>query len=96
MREFDLSTAHWRKSSYSDGNGGNCLEVAHDFPGAAAWRKSSYSDDNGGNCLEVADNHPCIVPVRDSKSPQGPALIFPADGWTTFVDAVKDRHFTAA
>ncbi|GGN42208.1 toxin [Streptomyces kronopolitis] len=96
MREFELSTAQWRKSSYSDQNGGSCLEVAHDFPGAAAWRKSSYSSGASDNCLEVSDAHPGVVPVRDSKSPQGPALIFPADGWTTFVDAVKDRHFTAA
>ncbi|MFE3885747.1 DUF397 domain-containing protein [Streptomyces lydicus] len=29
----DLSTAHWRKSSYSNANGGSCVEVADDFPG---------------------------------------------------------------
>ncbi|GLW13967.1 toxin [Streptomyces sp. NBRC 13847] len=96
MSRYDLATAQWRKSSYSSGQPDNCLEVAHDFPGAATWRKSSYSDQNGGSCLEVSDAHPGVVPVRDSKTPQGPALIFPADGWTTFVDAVKDRHFTAA
>jgi len=96
MREFDLSTAHWRKSSYSDGNGGNCVEVAHDFPGAATWRKSSYSDQNGGSCLEVSDTHPGVVPVRDSKSPHGPALVFPAIGWTAFVDAVKDGRLGGA
>ncbi|MFI0514494.1 DUF397 domain-containing protein [Streptomyces sp. WSLK1-5] len=28
MHEYDLSNAHWRKSSYSNGDGGNCLEVA--------------------------------------------------------------------
>ncbi|MFF1722251.1 DUF397 domain-containing protein [Streptomyces sviceus] len=28
MHEFDLSNAHWRKSSYSNGDGGNCVEVA--------------------------------------------------------------------
>ena len=38
----------WFKSSYSDDQGGNCLEVAY------AWRKSSYSDSSGGACLEVA------------------------------------------
>lgn len=90
MREYDLSAAHWRKSSYSDQNGGNCIEVAHDFPGAALWRKSSYSDDNGGNCIEVADDFPCVVPVRDSKDPHGPALAFPAANWSTFIDAVKN------
>lgn len=96
MREYDLSAAHWRKSSYSDQNGGNCIEVAHDFPGAASWRKSSHSDGSGGSCIEVADDFPCVVPVRDSKDPHGPALLFPAEGWTTFVGAVKNSHFTGA
>lgn len=26
--EYDFSSAAWRKSSYSDGSGGNCLEIA--------------------------------------------------------------------
>ncbi|MGD3109182.1 DUF397 domain-containing protein [Streptomyces sp. YGL11-2] len=30
-----------------------------------------------------------MVPVRDSKDPQGPALVFPAAGWSSFVAAVK-------
>ncbi|MFC9237389.1 DUF397 domain-containing protein [Streptomyces decoyicus] len=96
MREYDLSTAQWRKSSYSDEHGGNCVEVAHEFPGAASWRKSSYSDGNGGSCVEVSDDHPGIVPVRDSKTPHGPALVFAALGWTAFIDAVKDGQFPAA
>ncbi|MGP3986949.1 DUF397 domain-containing protein [Streptomyces sp. 3N207] len=29
----DLSTARWRKSSYSNGSGGNCVEVAADATG---------------------------------------------------------------
>jgi len=29
------------------------------------------------------------VPVRDSKDPEGPALVFPAAAWTAFLDAVK-------
>ncbi|MGD3106432.1 DUF397 domain-containing protein [Streptomyces sp. YGL11-2] len=96
MRDYDLSTARWRKSSYSDDKGGNCVEVAHDFPGAANWRKSSYSDDSGGSCVEVADQFSGLVPVRDSKDPHGPALVFPAGGWTAFVGAVKDERFRTA
>ncbi|MFE7541202.1 DUF397 domain-containing protein [Streptomyces platensis] len=69
MREFDLSTAKWRKSSYSDQNGGDCIEVADNFS---------------------------TVPVRDSKDPHGPALVFPAAGWRAFVSAVKNSHFTGA
>ncbi|MEW9519261.1 DUF397 domain-containing protein [Streptomyces tubercidicus] len=58
----------------------------------AVWRKSSYSNGDGGNCVEVADDLPGIVPVRDSKAPHGPAIIFPANTWSTFVTAVKDTE----
>jgi hypothetical protein len=55
----------------------------------SGWRKSSYSGPNGDSCLEVLDNHPSGVPVRDSKVPHGPALIFSAAHWSAFVTAVK-------
>ena len=55
----------------------------------ARWRKSTYSDGTGGSCVEVADGLPDMVPVRDSKRTDGPALIFRADGWTSFVNAVR-------
>ena len=86
MREFDLSNAHWRKSSYSGGSGGeDCVEAAYDFIGAVRWRKSTYSDDNGGECLEVADGVPGVVPVRDSKVVDGPLLVVGAGAWLAFV-----------
>jgi hypothetical protein len=88
MHEYDLSNARWCKSTYSDGNGGSCVEVAYDFPGAARWRKSTYSDGNGGNCVEVADGVPGVVPVRDSKVPHGPVLVVGADAWTAFLRTV--------
>ena len=37
---MDLSSAIWRKSSYSGGNGGNCVEVARNLPGIVAVRDS--------------------------------------------------------
>ncbi|HEX2416936.1 MAG TPA: DUF397 domain-containing protein, partial [Micromonosporaceae bacterium] len=46
-----------------------------DIPRNARWRKSSRSNGAGGNCVEVADNLPSIVAVRDSKNPEGPALV---------------------
>ncbi|GAA2094003.1 hypothetical protein GCM10009759_21130 [Kitasatospora saccharophila] len=55
---------------------------------SATWRKSSHSA-NGGNCVEVSDDIPGTVPVRDSKDPHGPALLFPAAAWSTFVTAVR-------
>ncbi|MFG2933156.1 DUF397 domain-containing protein [Streptomyces achromogenes] len=88
---IDLSEALWMKSSYSNAGGGDCVEVASDFPGAALWRKSSYSNESGGNCVEVADNIPGLVPVRDSKLPDGPTLILPAAAWTPFITALKSR-----
>ncbi|KPC58841.1 DUF397 domain-containing protein [Streptomyces chattanoogensis] len=63
---------------------------------AATWVKSSYSDGSGGQCLEFSRALTAphgLVPVRDSKNPVGPALIFPADRWSSFVTAVKDRTF---
>ncbi|MFI9492989.1 MULTISPECIES: DUF397 domain-containing protein [Streptomyces] len=57
--------------------------------GAAMWRKSSYSDGGDNNCLEVADGFPGLVPVRDSKNPTGPALVFPDHAWTAFVHNVR-------
>ncbi|MGA5503277.1 DUF397 domain-containing protein [Streptomyces umbrinus] len=55
----------------------------------AAWRKSSYSDGGANNCVEVADGYPGLVPVRDSKTPQGPALVFGAEPWALFLGNVS-------
>ncbi|MFD4659352.1 DUF397 domain-containing protein [Kitasatospora sp. NPDC058444] len=60
---------------------------------AARWRKSSYSNGSGGNCIEVSDSLPGAVPVRDSKDPEGPALVFPAAAWQSFVTAVRAGDF---
>jgi hypothetical protein len=88
MREYDLSNARWLKSSYSNGEGGSCVEVSYDFTGAA-WRKSSYSNGEGGDCVEVLDEVPGVVPVRDSKVTDGPVLVVPAAAWAAFVAGVK-------
>ncbi|MEU1861104.1 DUF397 domain-containing protein [Streptomyces gardneri] len=40
MRQYDLTDAHWFKSSYSNGDGGNCVEVSHDFDGVVPVRDS--------------------------------------------------------
>jgi hypothetical protein len=41
----DLTRAVWRKSSYSGGNGGNCVEVARNLPGIVAVRDSKNPTD---------------------------------------------------
>ncbi|MEU7548640.1 DUF397 domain-containing protein [Streptomyces sparsogenes] len=37
----------------------------------------------------MADGFPGVVPVRDSKNHDGPALTFPADSWTAFISSLK-------
>lgn len=88
----------WFTSSYSGGEGGDCVEVALD------WRKSSYSGAEGGQCVEVAMDWckssysgalggdcveiaacPDTVHVRDSKDTTGPILTFTSDEWAAFV-----------
>ncbi|MCK1797470.1 DUF397 domain-containing protein [Streptomyces sp. XM4193] len=56
---------------------------------AVSWRKSSYSNPDGGECVEVSDDFAAVVPVRDSKVPHGPVLVFPASDWECFVTSLK-------
>lgn len=58
----------------------------------AVWRKSSASGPHCDNCVEVAfvDN---AIAVRDSKNPDGTALIFTQAEWDAFVDGAKDGEF---
>ncbi|MFJ6621412.1 DUF397 domain-containing protein [Kitasatospora sp. NPDC091335] len=59
---------------------------------SASWVKSTYSQ-QGGDCLEVAHGSRDLMPVRDSKDPQGPALVFRVDAWASFVVAVRSGEF---
>ncbi|MFF7994941.1 DUF397 domain-containing protein [Kitasatospora xanthocidica] len=59
----------------------------------ASWRKSSHSGPNGGQCIEVADGFAAVTPVRDSKDPSGPALLFSSIAWQSFVTAVRTGEF---
>jgi hypothetical protein len=40
--DVDLSRAIWRKSSFSNGSGGDCVEVALNLPGIVAIRDSKH------------------------------------------------------
>ncbi|MFG1875978.1 DUF397 domain-containing protein [Sphaerisporangium sp. NPDC049003] len=42
---MDLSKAEWRKSSWSSGDGGTCVEVASNLPGIVAVRDSKNPSD---------------------------------------------------
>ncbi|WP_372409064.1 DUF397 domain-containing protein [Streptomyces luteireticuli] len=60
----------------------------------AEWVKSSYSQGNGGQCIEWAPAFVSIgvIPVRDSKRPDGPVLTASAPAWSSFVAAVGDAE----
>jgi hypothetical protein len=58
---------------------------------AAAWRKSSYSNPSG-NCLEAAMVSKGVA-VRNSRFPEGPALVFTGAEWDAFLRGVKDGDF---
>ncbi|MER5182924.1 DUF397 domain-containing protein [Streptomyces sp. NPDC002896] len=42
--DIDLSSAPWRKSSYSNGTGGECVEVADGLPDVVPVRDSKVQD----------------------------------------------------
>ncbi|MFE9969608.1 DUF397 domain-containing protein [Streptomyces hirsutus] len=50
----------------------------------AIWAKSSYSGGQG-ECLELAHGVPALAPVRDSKAPAGPVIVFGRDAWRVFL-----------
>lgn len=66
-----------------------------DATAVTTWRKSSYSGSDNAQCLEVADGFSSLVPVRDSKNPQGPALVFGDAGWSAFVASLKSGDLSA-
>lgn len=74
-----MSGIEWRKSSYSNGSGGACVELA--------WRKSSYSNGSGGECIELA----FAGAIRDSKNPGGPVITVSRSALESFVAAAKRR-----
>ncbi|GAA2633308.1 DUF397 domain-containing protein [Streptomyces axinellae] len=89
----------WFKSTYSNTEGGNCVEIALSWYKSSysntdggncvevAWHKSSYSNSEGGACVEVA-TCPHTIHVRDSKDLTEPELAFGAGAWAAFVGHV--------
>ncbi|MDY0812393.1 DUF397 domain-containing protein [Kitasatospora purpeofusca] len=59
------------------------------------WRKSTYSGPDN-ECVEGADGLSGVIPVRDSKDPEGPVLQFAGDARAEFVTALRAGEFPLA
>ncbi|MFB6888557.1 DUF397 domain-containing protein [Kitasatospora sp. NPDC056327] len=59
---------------------------------ARGWCKSSYSA-QANDCVETGRAVIGGMAVRDSKDPDGPALLFAADAWAAFVGGLKAGEF---
>ncbi|WP_084962404.1 DUF397 domain-containing protein [Thermoactinospora rubra] len=57
-----------------------------------AWRKSRYSNSQG-NCVELAELPGGAVAVRNSRFPDGPALIYTREEIRALVLGVKAGEF---
>ncbi|MEU2853867.1 DUF397 domain-containing protein [Streptomyces syringium] len=60
--------------------------------GSVTWRRSSHCGTQG-ECIEVADGVSGLTPVRDSKNPHGPTLLFEAGAWSAFITGLKAGSF---
>jgi hypothetical protein len=58
----------------------------------ARWRKSARSSAQG-KCIELAKLVGAEVAIRNSRHPQGPALIFTDAELDAFLGGVKDGEF---
>jgi hypothetical protein len=60
--------------------------------GGAQWRKSSLSNPSG-NCVELAELPDGAVAVRNSRHPDGPALIYTKAEIAAFLAGVRNGEF---
>jgi Domain of unknown function (DUF397) len=57
------------------------------------WIKSRSSGPTGGNCVEVGFLPEGEVAMRNSRHPDGPALVFTRAEWQAFVGGARDGDF---
>jgi Domain of unknown function (DUF397) len=58
----------------------------------AVWRKSQRSNSQGA-CVEIARLDEGTIAMRNSRDPQGTALVYPADAVRALVSAVRSGEF---
>lgn len=63
----------WRKSSFSNGTGGNCVEVA-------LWNESCNEAESAAHKTDMGP----LIALRDSKDPDGPKLYFTRSEFAAF------------
>jgi hypothetical protein len=57
------------------------------------WIKSRRSGPTGGNCVEVAFLPDDQIAMRNSRHPEGPALVFTRAEWDAFLGGAQDGEF---
>lgn len=63
-----------------------------DLMGGIVWRKSRFSNPSG-NCVELAELPDGRIAMRNSRDPEGPALIYTRRETDAFVRRVKGGEF---
>ncbi|HTS96222.1 MAG TPA: DUF397 domain-containing protein, partial [Streptosporangiaceae bacterium] len=58
--------------------------------GDLSWRVARTC--NAGTCIRVAADGDTVF-LGDSKSPEGPVLVYSRSEWTTFVEGVRGGDF---
>ena len=60
--------------------------------GPVEWRKSRFSNPSG-NCVEVSALPDGSVAVRNSRQPEGPALVYTRAEIAAFLTGVRNGEF---
>jgi hypothetical protein len=74
-----MDSTYWRKSSYSGGQGGNCVEVG----GRPKLRRTAPVR----NCAEPGEQARVVL-VRDTQDRDGGQLAVSAAAWRAFTQAL--------
>jgi hypothetical protein len=84
---------NWRNEMTADGQGSRSY---NGVPAGALlgvrWRKSARSSAQG-NCVELARLAGAEVAIRNSRDPEGPALVLTGAELDAFLGGVKDGEF---